>query len=75
MSDVKVFKINNVKAVFSEEHYASQLQFESASKLTALYCGSINFFKGEHAQKQFCSNSEIKKCCGYHEYKVKVIII
>ena len=37
MSDVKVLKINNVKAVFSVEHYVSQPQFESASMLTALY--------------------------------------
>ena len=36
---------------------------------------SINYFKGEHAQKQFWSNFEIKKCCGYREYKVKVIKI
>ena len=37
MSDVKVLKINYVKAVFLEEHFVSQPQFESASMLTALY--------------------------------------
>ena len=36
---------------------------------------SINYFKGEHAQTQFWSNFEITKCCGYREYKVKVIKI
>ena len=56
------------------------LQIELASMLTALYCvnvryrlKSINYFKGEHAQTQFWSNFEIKKCCGYLEYKVNVI--
>ena len=34
---------------------------------------SINYFKGEHALTQFWSNFEITKCCGYREYKVKVI--
>ena len=36
---------------------------------------SINYFKEEHAQTQFRSNFEIAKCCGYREYKVKVINI
>ena len=35
----------------------------------------INYFKGEHAQTQLWSNFEITKCCGYREYKVKVIKI
>ena len=56
-----------IKQVFSEQKYAPQLQFESASILTALYCVSINYFKGEHAQTQFRSNFEITKCCGYGE--------
>ena len=55
-----------------------QLQLESASMLTALYCVTIIhqlFHRGEQAQTQFWSNFEITKCCGYHEYKVKVIKI
>ena len=55
-----------------------KLQIESASMLTALYCvtmiqASINYFKGEHAQTQFWSNFENTKCCGYIEYKIRVI--
>ena len=58
-----------------------QPQIKLASMLTALYCVTmikaeiINYFKGEHAQTQFWSNFEITKCCGYLEYKVKVIKI
>ena len=33
----------------------------------------IDYFKGDHAQTHFRSHFEITKCCGYIEYKVKVI--
>ena len=37
---------------------------------------SINYdFKGKHAQTQFWSNFEIRKCCGDLEHKVKFIKI
>ena len=53
------------------------LQNEKASRLTALYCVTMihAYFKGEHAQTQFRSNVENTKCCGYLQYKVKVIKI
>ena len=57
-------------------------QIELESKLTALYCVTMIQAKihqlvqeGEHAQTQFRSNFEITNCCGFLEYKVKVIEI
>ena len=41
----------------------------------SLLCHNVQVFKGEHIHTQFSSNFEITKCCGYREYKVKVIEI
>ena len=53
---------------------SQQPQIESTSMLTALYCVQAEIhqlFQGT----QFWSNFEFTKCCGYLEYKVKVIKI
>ena len=56
-----------------------ELQIESASMLTVLYCVTMiqaeihQLFQGEHAKTQFMSNYEYTKCCGYLEYKLRVI--
>ena len=57
----------------AEENYArNHAQNESASMPTVLYCVTMIQI---HAQTQFWVNFEITKCCGYLEYKVKVIKI
>ena len=69
-----------INAVFSKENYVPPPPNHNFSRQACLLLfivshWSINYFKGEHAQTQFWSNFEITKCCGYREYKVKVIKI
>ena len=68
--------------MFSEEYYVPpptppnrSLSRQASLLLFIVSQWSITNFKGEHAQTQFWSNFEITKCCGYREYKVKVIKI
>ena len=65
--------------MFSEEYYVPppppnrSLSRQASLLLFIVSQWSITNFKGEHVQTQFGSNFENTKCCGYCEYKLKVI--
>ena len=82
MSVILSNKDGKLKQCFQRKTMPPKLQIDLASILTVLYCVTmmqaekfINYFKGEHEQTQFWSNFKYTKCCGYLEYKVKVIEI
>ena len=68
----------NVKQyeIKAEENYALTTNWVGKHAYDSLLCHNDTGWNPPiHAQTQFWVNCEITKCCGYLEYKVKVIKI
>ena len=63
------------KKCFQRKTMSFQPQFELASMLTAFYCVTMThqLFQGRACTNIILAKPWNTKCCGYYEYKVKVI--